>query len=102
MLVTRNRFVATAIILTLGASIALSLVFHSGQHAVIVSLGRIIALTAFDLAIAWAVAKVAFGDGKVNVHRIMGALILYPVDRPGVRQRLQRLRAGRSIHRFPA
>jgi hypothetical protein len=43
----------------------------------IVSLGRIVALTAFDLAIAWAVAKVAFGDGRVNIHRIMGALILY-------------------------
>ena len=77
MVVTRNRLVATAIVLTLMASLVLSFIFHSGQHAVVVSLGRIVALTAFDLAIAWAVAKVAFGDGKVNVHRIMGALILY-------------------------
>jgi hypothetical protein len=77
MLVTRNWLVSTAIVLTLLASFVLSISFRSTEQVVIVSLGRIVALTAFDLAIAWAVAKVAFGDGRVNIHRIMGALILY-------------------------
>jgi hypothetical protein len=77
MLVTRNWIVSTAIVLTLLASLALSIGVHSAREVVVVALGRIVASTAFDLAIAWAVAKVAFGQGRVNVHRIMGALILY-------------------------
>src|SRR5580658_6986001 len=77
ILVTRNRFVSVAIVVTLLSSVLLSIGFRSAGDAVVVSLGRIVASTAFDLAIAWAVAKVAFGDGRVNVHRIMGALILY-------------------------
>jgi hypothetical protein len=76
-LVTRNRLVSAAIVATLLASIALAISFRSGQYATVVDLGRIVALTAFDLAIGWAVATVAFGNGKVNIHRIMGALILY-------------------------
>jgi hypothetical protein len=33
--------------------------------------------TAFDVAVAAAVAHVAFGPGRVTVHRIMGGVILY-------------------------
>ena len=42
-----------------------------------VALERCAALTAFDLAIAWAVANVAFGQGRVSAYRVMGAVILY-------------------------
>jgi hypothetical protein len=77
LLVTRNWVVSSAIVLTLLASFVLSYIFRSGQHPIAVDLEHIAALTTFDLAIAWAVAKVAFGQGKVNVHRIMGVLILY-------------------------
>ena len=57
--------------------LAFQVAMRSGTAASIVELERFAALTAFDLAIAWAVASVAFGAGKVSAHRIMGAVILY-------------------------
>ena len=42
-----------------------------------VYLFRIGVTSAFDVAIGVAVARVAFGPGRVNVHRIMGGVILY-------------------------
>jgi hypothetical protein len=77
LLVTRNWIVSGVIVVTLIVSLLLSIGFQSGEGVVVVALARTATVTAFDLAIAWAVAKVAFGHGKVNVHRIMGALILY-------------------------
>ena len=75
MLLARNRWVSVAITVTLVVSIALTL--RAGTSLTVVELERFAALTAFDLAIAWAVANVAFGAGKVSAHRIMGAVILY-------------------------
>jgi hypothetical protein len=77
MLVARNRWVSIAITVTLVVSIGLTISLRSGSAATIVELERFAALTAFDVAIAWAVANVAFGAGKVSAHRIMGAVILY-------------------------
>jgi voltage-gated potassium channel Kch len=54
-----------------------SISFQSSFAATTLALERCVALTAFDLAIAWAVANVAFGAGKVSAYRIMGAVILY-------------------------
>jgi hypothetical protein len=77
MLLAHNRWVSLAITVTFVVSVALTISVRSGAAATIVELERFAALTAFDLAIAWAVANVAFGDGKVSAHRIMGAVILY-------------------------
>jgi Ion channel len=77
LLVARHRWVSIAIMVTLVVSLALTITLRSGAAATIVELERFAALTAFDLAIAWAVANVAFGAGKVSAHRIMGAVILY-------------------------
>ena len=77
MLLSRNRWVSIAITLTLVVSIALTIGLRTGTAATIVELERFAALTAFDVAIAWAVVSVAFGAGKVSAHRIMGAVILY-------------------------
>jgi hypothetical protein len=77
VLLTRHMVVAAAIIATILATLALSISFRSGVTASLFGLERLGAATAFDLAIAWAVAHVAFGQGRVSVHRIMGAVILY-------------------------
>jgi hypothetical protein len=77
ILLARSRWVSIAIAATFVVSLALTLGVHSGPAATIVELERFAAVTAFDVAIAWAVAKVAFGAGKVSGHRIMGAVILY-------------------------
>ena len=77
MLLARNRWVSIAIMLTFFVSIGLTISLRSEAAATIVELEHFAALTAFDLAIAWVVANVAFGPGKVTAHRIMGAVILY-------------------------
>ena len=77
ILLSQNRWVTIAITVTFVVSVALTISLRSGSAVTIVELERFAALTAFDLAIAWAVANVAFGDGKVSAHRIMGAVILY-------------------------
>jgi Ion channel len=75
MLLARHRLVSAAITITFLVSVVLSISFQSA--ATTVALERCAALTAFDLAIAWAVANVAFGAGKVSAYRVMGAVILY-------------------------
>jgi hypothetical protein len=77
LLLARSRWASIAITLTFLATLALTISVRSGAAATAVELERFAALTAFDLAIAWAVANVAFGAGKVSAHRIMGAVILY-------------------------
>lgn len=77
VLLTRNWLAAGAIGVTFLATLILSVAVRSQEGAAAVSFGRTGAATGFDLAIAWAVANVAFGPGRVSVHRIMGAVILY-------------------------
>jgi hypothetical protein len=77
LLLSHSRWVAMTIAATFAVSLLLTLGFRSGDSANGAELERFAALTAFDLAIAWAVAHVAFGAGKVTAHRIMGAVILY-------------------------
>lgn len=64
MLLARNRLVSAAIAATFLVSVLLSLSFQTSYALRTVALRRCIALTAFDLAIAWAVANVAFGAGR--------------------------------------
>jgi Ion channel len=77
LLLSRSRWVSIAIVTTLLVSVALTVVLRSESAAIAVELERFAAVTAFDLAIAWAVAHVAFSEGRVTAHRIMGAVILY-------------------------
>jgi len=77
ILLSRNRWVSIAIMTTFIVSAALTIGLRSDASVIVVELERFAALTAFDLAIAWAVINVAFGAGKVTGHRIMGAVILY-------------------------
>jgi hypothetical protein len=77
ILLAHNRWVSIAITATLIVSIALTVSLRSVTAVTVVELERFAAVTAFDVAIAWAVVNVAFGAGKVSAHRIMGAVILY-------------------------
>jgi hypothetical protein len=77
MLLAHSRWVSIAITVTFVVSLALTLSLRSGSAVTLVELERFAAVTAFDVTIAWAVANVAYGAGKVSAHRIMGAVILY-------------------------
>jgi Ion channel len=77
ILLAHSRWVSIAITVTFAVSLALTLSLRSGSAVTLVELERCAAVTAFDVTIAWAVANVAFGAGKVSAHRIMGAVILY-------------------------
>jgi hypothetical protein len=77
MWLAHTRWVSITITVTLAVSLALTIGARSENALTVVELERSAALTAFDVAIAWAVAHVAFGAGKVSGHRILGAVILY-------------------------
>jgi hypothetical protein len=77
LLLSRGIWVSITITATFIVSVALTLALRSDSAAMAVELQRFLALMAFDAAIAWAVAHVAFAPGKVTAHRIMGAVILY-------------------------
>jgi hypothetical protein len=77
LMVTRHRLASGIIVVTFCASLLLTLALRAGAQATAASLFRLAATSAFDLAIAIAVARVAFGPGRVTVHRILGGVILY-------------------------
>ena len=77
LMVTRSRLAAIAVAATFGATLLLSLALAAGAEPTAAYLFRLAATTAFDGAVAIAVARVAFGPGRVSVHRIMGGVILY-------------------------
>ena len=77
VLVTRTAPSALAVTLTFLASAGLALVARSGMDAPAVTLERIAAGGAFDLAILAVTARSVFGGGAVNVHNILGAVIVY-------------------------
>jgi hypothetical protein len=77
ILLTHNRLVALVIGATFLVSVLLSLVLRTGGGSLAIAIVNMAITTAFDAAVGVAVANVAFGDGRVTVHRIMGAIILY-------------------------
>jgi len=77
VLVAPNRVVASAIGATLFISVMATFFVKTSGADTAFSLFRIAVTTAFDIAVAVAVANVAFGAGRVTVPRILGAVILY-------------------------
>ena len=75
--VTRSRPIIAVIVISFVASLALSSVFRTGGAGTAIGLIRLALITTFDGVVAVAVARVAFGPGRVTVHRIMGGVILY-------------------------
>ncbi len=77
LLVSRSRTLSLAIGATFLLSLALSVGLSRTRGDVAVNVERLAAATAFDLSLAVVVARTVFGSGRVTVHRIMGAVILY-------------------------
>jgi len=77
VLVAPNRIVASVIGGTLFVSAMLTFFVRASGADLPLSLLRLTLTTAFDIAVAVAVANVAFGAGRVTVPRILGAVILY-------------------------
>ena len=77
LLVTRRKLGGWIVGAVFLVSFILSIALRSGVSALVVSLERLAATTAFDVALVVVVARLVFGPGRVTFHRIMGAVILY-------------------------
>jgi hypothetical protein len=77
LIVSRNRLVAAAVATTFVVSLFCVLILRNGAAGQAVYLANISITVAFDLAVAWTVAHAAFDAGRISIHRIMGAVILY-------------------------
>jgi len=77
LVVSRNRLVGACVGATFAVSLACTIFLKSGVAGQATYLTNIVITIAFDLAVAWTVAHAAFGPGRITVHRIMGAIILY-------------------------
>jgi len=77
VLLTRSRIASLLIMATFLLSAILTFAIRMDSAFAVLSVERIAATTAFDFAVGLAVANVAFGEGRVTIHRIMGAVILY-------------------------
>ncbi len=77
LIVSRNRTVGIVVALAFIATLLASLHWQLGGTAAAIALGKIIVTVIFDMLVAAVVAFAAFSPGKVTVHRILGAVILY-------------------------
>ena len=77
LIVSRNRLVAAAVAATFVVSLLCVLILRNGAAGQAVYLANMGITMAFDLAVAWTVAHAALDAGRISIHRIMGAVILY-------------------------
>ena len=77
LLLTRTLRSALVVVTTFVVSAGLATLMRSGAGATAVALERLAAAAAFDGAILVVVARTVFGAGRVTVHRILGAVIVY-------------------------
>jgi hypothetical protein len=75
--VVRGRIPVLLVLLSFGMSIALAHELRMGVGAKGLALTRIALTSLFDVVVAVAVTRVAFGPGRVTIHRILGGVILY-------------------------
>ena len=77
LLVAQSRALSWVVAVTFVLSLALTVGLGHSRAEGVVGLERLAAITAFDLVLAAVVAQMVFAAGRVTVHRIMGAVILY-------------------------
>lgn len=77
VIVARSPIVRSALGLTFVATLLVSLHWQIGATASAITIAKIAITLAFDGIVATVVASAAFGPGKVTIHRILGAVILY-------------------------
>ncbi len=77
LIVARRTMVRWAVALAFAATLIAGLHWHAGETAGAIGVVRGLATLAFDLTVAAIVAVATFRPGRVTVHRILGAIILY-------------------------
>ena len=77
LIVNRSRVIGICVAATFIVSLLCTLYLRTGAAGLALRQANMGVTIAFDLAVAWTVAHAAFDAGRVNVHRIMGAVILY-------------------------
>jgi hypothetical protein len=77
LIVAPNRIMRAAIAFAFVATLVASLHWQFGGTADAIVLGKYIVTILFDAVVAAVVAYATFAPGKVTIHRILGAVILY-------------------------
>jgi len=77
LVVNRRRWVGPVVSATFVISLVCTLSLRNGFASQAVYVANILVTIAFDVAVAFTVAHAAFDAGRISVHRIMGAVILY-------------------------
>lgn len=77
LIVAKQTQVRLLVALAFVTTLIASLHWQLGGTAAAIALGKIVVTIGFDLIVAAIVAYAAFGPGKVTIHRILGAVILY-------------------------
>ena len=77
LIVNRSRPVGLVVGATFVVSLACTMLLRNGAAGQAIYVANILVTIAFDLAVAWTVAHAAFDNGRISIHRIMGAVILY-------------------------
>lgn len=77
LIIARHPLVRVAVATAFVVSLAVSLQWRLGQTAIVISAIKIGTTIGFDMMVATVVGFAAFGPGRVTIHRILGAVILY-------------------------
>lgn len=77
LIVNRSRLIGVIVGLTFLASLFGAIFVQTGTAGQAAYLGNIAVTIVFDLAVFLMVARAVFDAGRITVHRIMGAVILY-------------------------
>lgn len=77
LIVNRSRLISIFVTLTFAVSVLCTIYLRSGTAGQATVLANICFAIAFELGVIWLVAHAVFDSGRITVHRIMGAVILY-------------------------
>jgi hypothetical protein len=77
LVVSRSRLVGGLMAASFTVSLLCTSLLRTGVASRATLFADIGVTIAFDMAVAWTVAYAVFGPGRITVHRIMGAVILY-------------------------
>jgi hypothetical protein len=77
LVVNRIRFISIFVGVTFIVSLLCTIYLRTGTGSHTTLLANICFTIAFELGVVWLVAHAAFDAGRITIHRIMGAVILY-------------------------
>jgi hypothetical protein len=77
LVVNRSRLIGVFVAMTFFVSLICTIYLTTGAAFSTVYLTNIGFTIAFELGVIWTVAQAVFNSGRITVHRIMGAVILY-------------------------